>query len=453
MKTITIIGAGLSGTLLSMNLLKKVPDQPLVIHWIDRNSERDMGPAYSTNEDYLLNVPVELMGAFSNDSEHFLVWAQKKNIKTQRGDFLPRKWYKEYIQEMWQEAWMSKVETIRLQRMRDEVTNVAVQDKQIKVFLQKSPSFYTDKIVFAFGNSLPRNPQFKNKAIFCDEHYVQDPWQPKLLDRMSKDDTIFFIGTGQTMVDLATGLYRRNHKGRMVAISRRGVLPMSQKKVDSYPSFYDEIKEYDEIIPVFHTVRKHIKLAKDEGLDPRAVIDSLRSHTSEIWMKFPPEEKTRFLRHVFRYWEIIRSRIPPLNERIINELIKKGQLEIFTGRIVDMRRVGNAFQVEYIDRKSKSKERQQANFVVNCIGPTTDFEKIENGLIKNLIDSKTICCDPAHLGINALPDGNILTAENEPSDNMFTLGPTLKGIVWESLATPEIRVQAEYLSRILIADN
>ena len=89
--------------------------------------------------------------------------------------------------------------------------------------------------------------------------------------------------------------------------------------------------------------------------------------------------------------------------------------------------------------------------MINCIGPTTDFEKIEHGLIKNLIASKTICCDPAHLGINALPEGNILTAENRPSDKMFTLGPTLKGIVWESLATPEIRVQAEYLSRILIA--
>ena len=63
-----------------------------------------MGPAYSTNETYLLNVPVELMGAFSKDPEHFLNWAKRKNIKTQKGDYLPRKLYKEYIQEMWREA-------------------------------------------------------------------------------------------------------------------------------------------------------------------------------------------------------------------------------------------------------------------------------------------------------------------------------------------------------------
>jgi len=453
MNKITIIGAGLSGTLLSMNLLKQVPDKPLAVNWIDRNSEKDMGPAYSTNEDYLLNVPVELMGAFSKDPEHFLKWVQKKNIKAQLGDYLPRKLYREYIQEMWQDAWKFKVDTIHLERIRDEVTNVQIQDKQIKVFLEKSPAFFTDKIVFAIGNSLPRNPQLKNKEILSDEHYVQNPWHPELLNRISKDQTIFFIGTGQTMVDLATGLHRRKHTGRMLAISRRGVLPMSQMEVDSYPSFYDEIKEYTEILPVFQTVRKHLKLAISKGLDPRSVIDSLRSHTSAIWMKLSPREKKRFLRHVFRYWEIIRSRIPPSSEKIINKLIENGQLEILTGRMVDIQRTGNAFQVEYTDRKSKSNKVQRTDFVVNCIGPNTDFEKIDSGLIKNLIDSKTICCDPAHLGINALPAGNILTAENKPSDKMFTLGPTLKGIVWESLATPEIRVQAEYLSRILTVSN
>ncbi len=72
MKNITVIGAGLSGTLLTMNLFKQHSDKPVFIKWIDRNSENDMGPAYSTNEAYLLNVPVELMGAFSKNPEHFL---------------------------------------------------------------------------------------------------------------------------------------------------------------------------------------------------------------------------------------------------------------------------------------------------------------------------------------------------------------------------------------------
>ncbi len=453
MKEIAIIGAGLSGTLLSMNLLKQNTDEPVSVKWIDRNSGDDMGPAYSTKEMYLLNVPVELMGAFSIDPEHFLNWARTKLQNVQKGDYLPRKLYKEYIQEMWRESLKFKNKNIHLERIRDEVTDIRNHSSRIKVVLRRTPDFMTDKIVLALGNSLPKNPPVTNRNVFRDNHYIQNPWHPELLDKIAKDDIVLFIGTGQTMVDLATGLYKRNHKGKIFSISRRGVLPMAQKKVNPYPSFYNEIKDYTEILPVFHTVRKHIKLASEAGMDPRAVIDSMRSRTSDIWMKFPPEEKKRFLRHVFRYWEIIRSRIPPASEKIINELTEKKQLEILTGRITDMFSNGKSLQIEYIGRNTKRKQVVQADIVINCIGPTTDFEKIETGLIKNLIDSKMICCDPAHLGINALPEGNIITAGNQSSDKIFTLGPTLKGIVWESLATPEIRVQAEQLSRLLVSDN
>ncbi|HMQ60632.1 MAG TPA: helix-turn-helix domain-containing protein [Flavilitoribacter sp.] len=43
MRTIAIIGAGLSGALLTMNLLKQSSDQPVFIKWIDRNNANEMG--------------------------------------------------------------------------------------------------------------------------------------------------------------------------------------------------------------------------------------------------------------------------------------------------------------------------------------------------------------------------------------------------------------------------
>lgn len=59
MKHIVVIGAGLSGTLLMINLFRQNSSVPIRISWIDRNDEKELGPAYSTNEDYLHNVPVE----------------------------------------------------------------------------------------------------------------------------------------------------------------------------------------------------------------------------------------------------------------------------------------------------------------------------------------------------------------------------------------------------------
>jgi len=61
MKNITIIGAGLSGTLLAVNLLRQYCSEPVRIRLIDRRNQNDLGPAYSTDEDYLLNAPGDKM--------------------------------------------------------------------------------------------------------------------------------------------------------------------------------------------------------------------------------------------------------------------------------------------------------------------------------------------------------------------------------------------------------
>jgi uncharacterized NAD(P)/FAD-binding protein YdhS len=106
----------------------------------------------------------------------------------------------------------------------------------------------------------------------------------------------------------------------------------------------------------------------------------------------------------------------------------------------------------YLSRDSKSKKKITADLVINCIGPNLDYEQRDEPLIKNLLRKNLIQCDPAHLGINAHPDGSVIQSDGTLSNTLFTIGLTLKGIVWEALATPEIRVQAENLARKLLAN-
>jgi uncharacterized NAD(P)/FAD-binding protein YdhS len=47
----------------------------------------------------------------------------------------------------------------------------------------------------------------------------------------------------------------------------------------------------------------------------------------------------------------------------------------------------------------------------------------------------------------------MIKEDGTPSDVLFTIGLTHKGIVWEALATPEIRVQAENLADKLLANS
>ena len=57
---------------------------------------------------------------------------------------------------------------------------------------------------------------------------------------------------------------------------------------------------------------------------------------------------------------------------------------------------------------------------------------------------------PAHLGVDALLNGAIIGQNGAASDVLYTLGSSMRGVLWEVLAVPEIRVQAERLARLLL---
>lgn len=450
MKDITIIGAGLSGTLLAMKLFGRKPAQPVHVRMIDRSGEENLGPAYSTSEDHLLNVPAEIMGVYSDNPAHFLEWVKDRGIKAGNGDYLPRKLYREYIHTMFRKAFVQKSENILYERIKGEASDIEIEDQRPVVYMEDGRKFVTDKIVLAPGNAPPLDPVIKNSSFKADKHYIRDAWKPDALKDLFPDDRILFIGTGQTATDLACLLYRKQHRGQMTGISRRGLFPLMQIKTDPYPSFYDELEGLTEIAPVLSIVRKHVRLAEQKGLDPRSVIDSLRPHTKSVWMNLLPEEKRRFLRHVFRYWERIRSRIPPASEETMTKLRKSGQFKTLTGRVTDIIPSESGMEVKYTERGTGEEKTVKADWVINCIGPCQDYDKIDNTFIRNIVRKGIIHSDPAHLGINALPEGPVLQKDGTPSKTIFTIGMPLKGIVWESIAAPEIRAEAELMAGYLI---
>src|SRR4051794_27347461 len=71
---IAIIGAGFSGTLLALHLLRRCPGS-VRIHLIERSPRFGRGLAYSTgNLNHLLNVPAARMSAFHDRPDDFLDW-------------------------------------------------------------------------------------------------------------------------------------------------------------------------------------------------------------------------------------------------------------------------------------------------------------------------------------------------------------------------------------------
>lgn len=63
-------------------------------------------------------------------------------------------------------------------------------------------------------------------------------------------------------------------------------------------------------------------------------------------------------------------------------------------------------------------------------------------LIKNLIGRGIITSDELKQGINAIHNGEVISANGSVSERFLTLGPPLKGILGESTVVPELRKQA-----------
>lgn len=280
-----------------------------------------------------------------------------------------------------------------------------------------------------------------------------DPWAHEVLAPLSRGDNVILIGSGQTAVDLVVALYRRRHEGRIVAVSRHGLLPLAHRGFQPYPSFFPEIKDSKRILDIFRIVRKHLNRAKAMGIDERTVIDSLRPDTQTLWLGIPTDEKRRFLRHLFRYWEIIRSRIPSESEAIIATMRDSGQFNVIAGQIHDFVEAGEALEVHYTPQGLTKNEVERAALAINCIGPESNYSKVDHPLVRNLMQRGLIRPGPANLGVDALPNGAIIGCDGASSDVLYTLGSTMRGVLWEVIAVPEIRVQAERLADLLMGGN
>lgn len=452
MKRITIIGGGASGTLLAINLLQYSSDGSLEINLVEKRASIGRGVAFSTEQDaHLLNVPAAKMGAFPDNVEHFHAWLVENGYSYQPFSFVPRRIFGQYLRENLEKAYEERNPNVNLNIFDDEAVDIAFDESKAQVILRTGDVLYSERVVLAFGNFLPPHPTVEDLSFVNSERYFQDPWSSQLFEKVKTDDSVLVVGTGLSMVDVAIQLFKNGHRGKIQAISTRGLLPAVHRLGFTYPPFFDELRSYSRITDLLKSVRRHIQKAESDGSDWRAVIDCLRPVTQEIWLGLPIDEKKYFLQHLSRYWNVARHRMPAEAAEILDKMRSTGQLEILKGRLrtIDVNKA-DGFDITY--RTDGVPNATTADIIVNCIGAETKFDRLDSSLVKNLFASGRLACDSLSQGLDAKPDGKIVGRNGEISDLLYTLGTALKGILWETTAIPEIRVQARDLAHRLIAN-
>jgi uncharacterized NAD(P)/FAD-binding protein YdhS/glyoxylase-like metal-dependent hydrolase (beta-lactamase superfamily II)/rhodanese-related sulfurtransferase len=441
--TVAIVGGGFSGTCLAARLLRECgPSVSIIL--IERVESPGRGVAYGTQcSGHLLNVKAQNMSAFADDPEHFLRWLRLNyEGNVQPADYVPRQVYGRYLQSVLKEAREGAVAGFKSRR--DEAIAVKTIGGKAEITLRGGATLLADKVVLALGNFPPANYKFPGQ----DENslrYISNPWSNNALQTIAPNGSVLLVGSGLTSVDVGISLRERGFQGKIHFLSRHGLLPQKHEAARSWPAFWSE-ESPRTARGLLRLIRNQVSKTKNPAHDWRAVIDSLRPFVQKIWCLLPSREQRRFLRHLRTYWDVHRHRVAPQIGKMLDAELCAGTMQLHAGRIVEYSESAGGVQINYRERHSAGIQTLRVDQVINCTGPHSDLRRIEEPLLKGLLQQGLARTDALSLGLDTAENGALLDARGVASDLFYTLGPLRKGSLWESTAVPEIRAQAAELA-------
>jgi uncharacterized NAD(P)/FAD-binding protein YdhS len=435
---VAIVGAGFSGTLQAINLLRH--DGPHAT-LIERGPAAGRGLAYgAAHPSHLLNVRAGNMSAFPDEPDHFVRWLAARGVAEPAAAFVPRVIYGEYLRELLDEARARAGDRLRL------VTGDAVdlvQDAGVTVRLADGGGVTADAAVLAIGNLPPHTPPGIDPASLSADRYKGDPWAADVADDLSDGDTVLVIGTGLTMVDVVLMLDARGFRGQVVSLSRRGLLPR-RHDAPSPPWRRRPERPAMAAAALLADVR-----ARSEEIGWRNAVDELRPFTQGMWANASEPERARFLRHLRPWWDVHRHRLAPSVADRLGAISAAGRLRVLAGNTLACREDADGVTVRYRPRGSDDTRDLQVRRIVNCTGPQGDLLRTREPLLHALATRGVLRPDAEHLGIDVDPAGQVIGADGCVNENLYALGPMTRGAFWEIVAVPDIRRQTWDVARRL----
>jgi len=439
---VAIVGGGASGTLLAVQLLRRA-ERPVRLLLIDRSGDFGGGIAYRTEEPlHLLNVPAARMSALPDEEGHFLDWLRAQEPAAGPDAYARRSLYGKYLRELAGRAERDAAPGVELESRRAEVQEVRESGAGLRLMLDRGEEVEAGRAVLALGNfpppPLPASPR---AALRVWQH----PWATEAR-WPGPEETVLLVGAGLTAVDVVLSLTARGHQGPLHLLSRHGLLPLPHLAATTPPLELEDLPE-GRVRPLFRAVRD--AAARSPG-DWRAAVDGLRPHSHRLWGSLAEAERRRFARHVRTLWEVHRHRIAPEVADRIQALLHSGQLRQHAGRLLGLEAQGDRVAARFRPRGASGEKTLQADLVVNCTGPAGHAAQ-PDALVGALLAGGLARAGPLGLGLATDDEGRLLDAGGRASRRLWALGVVRRGELWESVAVPDIRLQAGELAERLLA--
>jgi uncharacterized NAD(P)/FAD-binding protein YdhS len=438
---VAIVGAGFSGSLLALHLLRTGPPRLRVL-LIERKRGFGPGLAYGAhNPQHLLNVRVGNMSAWPEAPDHLRRWLaeQAGGADAPADAFITRETYGRYLAAMIQDTVAGADGAQRLILVHDEAVGLSRERDGPRLTLAMGRSLTVDAAVLAVGNLPPAPLRGAGLEAAPDGRYASDPWAKAALDGLENASPVLLIGAGLTMVDVALALDARGHAGPILAISRRGLAPRRHGPVSPIPGIPAAAEG-----PLSRRLRATRQRARIVGW--RAAIDELRPFVQAIWRSADLAERRRFLRHLRPWWDVHRHRMAPAVADRIEAMRDSGRLTLAAGRILRVEPRAEGLAVTWRPRGAEVEAVLQVGRIINCTGPGGDLLRTGDPLLRSLVRQGVARADPLGFGVEIDDDGRLIDAQGLADPRLFAVGPITKGSLWEIVAVPDIRNQVASLA-------
>ncbi|ESX08080.1 FAD/NAD(P)-binding domain-containing protein [Mesorhizobium sp. M1148] len=442
--SIIIVGGGASGVVLAAHLLKSAnPD--LRVTLIEKRPHFGQGIAYSTLlSAHVLNVSAAGMSAYADDPLNFWRWLQGRGLISQEQTpqtpfYAPRSVYARYLKEVLDELEAREKETGRLRLIREESLSISPTSSGVEVVLANGTSVVAHLAVLATGHDeQPGAGQGHAIRMGTEADTALDP-----------EARVLVLGTGLSMVDAFLSLEQRGHRGEIVAVSRRGLLPSPHRKGNPIKLDVADIPLGTQLSYFVGWFRDLIRENQKAGIDWRDVVDGLRPFNQKIWQNWPSSAKRRFVEHTKAWWDIHRHRLAPEVHARVTEAVRTGRIRPVAGRVVGIE-AGDGFTVGIQSRHTKALETLQVARIYDCTGIARDISTTSNSVVRSLVDRGLARPDPLRLGLDVTAKCEIIAGDGTASAKILAVGPLTRGTFFEIDAIPDIRVQCARLSKQLL---
>ncbi len=468
-RRIIIIGGGFSGASAAVQLVRKLAD-PLAITVIEPSPAIGPGLAYSTDDPaFRLNAISAAHSIDVADPAHFTDWCWKERLHERDPDglvangeiFARRRDFGRYLRETVQaHAEMPNGSTIA--HVHGRAIDLVSEDEQVQVLLEGGRELLAEMVLLAPGNPPLRRPAWASGELEGHPAIALDPLRAGLA-AIDPDADVLVVGAGLTALDVIASLAARGHRGRITAISRRGLRPHAQAPRILAPAadppeppvvpldlLQGELpgylaREQLTALSILRGLRRHAAETEGEGMGWQAAFDALSMPLSRIWPRLALVEKQRALRHLRHFYDAHRFRTPPMTEARVRQLEEAGQVAYRKGMIERLEVQGAHELVAHLRVPGGETARERFGAVVNCSGFDNARLLRDDSLLAALRGKGKVTPHPTGLGIVTDMENRILGADGNVMPRARAIGPLSAGTFGDPLGVFFISAQVHRL--------